>query len=270
MIAHQTIMKTNFKTLVLTALISVWLVPLGGHGAVFMKLGDIKGEATDAAHKEWINLSSFAHGITEQRDSASGLPTGRRQYKPVVVTKPVDKASPLMLGLLTQGGVVPFVRLDFVTAGPRPRYYQITLEDVLISSYQTTGADGGTAPTEAFSLNYERIKWTYTEFDQDGRGDRDHSFYWDLLTETGMTDELPAGSFRVSGGSESSAPTGAEFKLKWTGFEEFRYKIHVSEEAAGPYRFLQDYQPEQDGEQELILPLNLSRMFYQIEKVPAP
>lgn len=263
-------MKTNFKTLVLTALSSVLLVPLGGHGAVFMKLGDIKGEATDEGHKEWINLSSFSHGITEQSDSASGLPTGKRQHKPFVVTKPVDKASPLLLGLLTQGGVVPFVRLDFVADGPRPRFYQITLENVLVSSYQTGGSAGDEVPTESLSLNYEKIKWTYTEFDQAGRGDRDHSFYWNLLTEAGTTDELPAGSFRVSGGSDSSAPTGAEFKLKWTGFEEFLYKIYVSEEAMGPYRFLQDYHPEQDGNQELTLPLNLSRMFYQIEKVPAP
>ena len=258
------------KAIGLTVLIGTTLLPLTSPGAAFMKLGDIKGEATDAAHKEWINLSSFAHGITEQRDSASGLPTGKRQHKPVVVTKPVDKATPLMLALLTQGGSVPFVRLDFVTTGPRPRYYQITLEDVLISSYQSAGSGGGEAPTESFSLNYEKIKWTYTEFAEDGGSDRDHSFHWNLLTETGMTDELPAGSFRVSGASESSAPTGAEFKLKWTGFEEFLYKIHVSEEAAGPYRFLQDHQPEQDGEQELVLPLNLSRMFYQIEKVPAP
>jgi type VI secretion system secreted protein Hcp len=263
-------MKPMLKAIGLTVLIGTTLLPLSSPGAAYMKLGDIKGEATDAAHKEWINLSSFAHGITEQRDSASGLPTGKRRHKPVVITKPVDKATPLMLELLTQGGVVPFVRLDFVADGPRPRFYQITLENVLVSSYQTGGSAGDEVPTESFSLNYEKIKWTYTEFDQDGRGDRDHSFYWNLLTEIGTTDELPAGSFRVSGGSESSATPGAEFKLKWTGFEEFLYKIYVSEEAAGPYRFLQDYQPEQDGNQELILPLNLSRMFHQIEKVPAP
>lgn len=263
-------MNASCKILLLTALISVSPGLLSSRAAAFLKLGDIKGEATDAAHKDWINLSSFTHGITEQRDSASGLPTGKRQHKPVVITKPVDKATPRMLELLTQGGVVPFVRLDFVSTGPRPRYYQITLEDVLISSYQSVGSGGDEAPAESFSLNYEKIKWTYTEFAEDGRGLRDHSHYWNLLTETGTTDELPAGSFRVSGGSESSAPTGAEFKLKWTGFEEFRYKIYVSEEAAGPYVWLQDYQPKQDGNQELVLPLSLSRKFYQIEKVPAP
>lgn len=35
--------------------------------------------------------------ISQPRDAASGLPTGKRQHKPVTVTKPLDKASPMML-----------------------------------------------------------------------------------------------------------------------------------------------------------------------------
>ena len=35
--------------------------------------------------------------ISSPRDAASGLPTGKRQHKPVSVTKPVDKATPLLL-----------------------------------------------------------------------------------------------------------------------------------------------------------------------------
>jgi hypothetical protein len=34
--------------------------------------------------------------INQPRDAASGKPTGKRQHKPFTVTKPVDKASPLM------------------------------------------------------------------------------------------------------------------------------------------------------------------------------
>lgn len=34
--------------------------------------------------------------INQPRDAASGLPTGKRQHKPVSITKPVDKASPLL------------------------------------------------------------------------------------------------------------------------------------------------------------------------------
>ena len=32
-------------------------------GAAFMKLGDIKGEATDAKHKEWIIIESMSSPI---------------------------------------------------------------------------------------------------------------------------------------------------------------------------------------------------------------
>jgi hypothetical protein len=35
-------------------------------------------------------------GIVSPRDSASGLPTGKRQHKPIVITKELDKSSPLL------------------------------------------------------------------------------------------------------------------------------------------------------------------------------
>lgn len=35
--------------------------------------------------------------ISQPRDAASGLATGKRQHKPVTVTKPVDKATPLLI-----------------------------------------------------------------------------------------------------------------------------------------------------------------------------
>ena len=35
-----------------------------------------------------------AAGIVSPRDSASGLPTGKRAPSDIVITKPIDKASP--------------------------------------------------------------------------------------------------------------------------------------------------------------------------------
>jgi len=39
---------------------------------------------------------SFEQEIVSPRDAASGLPTGKRQHKPFVITKELDKSSPLL------------------------------------------------------------------------------------------------------------------------------------------------------------------------------
>ena len=259
---------SRFSRAIATVLLLGVLWPMSVPAAAYLKLGDIKGESTAAAHAGWIELDSFSHGITNQVDAASGLPTGKRQHKPFVVTKPVDKSSPLLLGLATRGGVVPVVRLDFVNPASGRRYYQVTLENVLVTSYQTSGSGGDARLVDSFSLNYEEIKWTYTEFDKDGLADRDHAYFWNLMTETGEADEVPAGSFRVSGGGASSGG-GEGFQLRWTGFEESTYRIFASPVVTGPYEFVRDYTPTADGEQELNLPLDPRGMFYRIEKLPA-
>ncbi|MCB1219403.1 MAG: type VI secretion system tube protein Hcp [Planctomycetales bacterium] len=44
------------------------------------------------------------YSIIAPRDAASGLPTGKRQHKPISVTKPIDKATPLLLSIAPSGG----------------------------------------------------------------------------------------------------------------------------------------------------------------------
>lgn len=47
---------------------------------------------------------SFEQGIVSPRDAASGLPTGKRQHKPFVITSELDKSSPV-LAKSTSGGM---------------------------------------------------------------------------------------------------------------------------------------------------------------------
>jgi len=44
---------------------------------------------------------SVRNPLVSPRDAASGLPTGKRQHKPVRTTRPVDKASPLLASPMT-------------------------------------------------------------------------------------------------------------------------------------------------------------------------
>ena len=68
------------------------------YSAGFMKIEGIKGESTDKEHKGWIDILSVS-GLSDQgriREKGSGLATGKRQHKPISITKPIDKASPVL------------------------------------------------------------------------------------------------------------------------------------------------------------------------------
>jgi len=48
-------------------------------------------------------LTSLFFGGLCHADAASGLPTGKRQHKPVAITKPIDKATPMLAGAASTG-----------------------------------------------------------------------------------------------------------------------------------------------------------------------
>ncbi|MDD5306609.1 MAG: type VI secretion system tube protein TssD [Deltaproteobacteria bacterium] len=70
---------------------------------------------------------AVSHEIVSPRDAASGLPTGKRMHKPLVITKEVDRSSPLLYSALVNNENLPKVELKFwvssgsgTTAGSRP------------------------------------------------------------------------------------------------------------------------------------------------------
>src|ERR1044072_110634 len=77
------------------------------------KQGDIKGSVTQKGREGKIAVIAVSHEIVSPRDSASGLPTGKRQHKPPVVTKELDKASPPRHPGLASNESLTSVRLDF-------------------------------------------------------------------------------------------------------------------------------------------------------------
>lgn len=259
-------MKNTRSLLFAAVLLCLGLGTVAGRGAAYLKLGDIKGEATDSEHRDWMIVESMNHGITRQSDPASGLPTGKRQHKPVTITKPVDKATPLLMGACVNGQLIPMVRMEFVRPGEQDRYYQVIMKNVLVTSYQTGGSAGQT-PTESFSLNYEEIKWTYTIWDDTDIVHVDQSYRWNLIHEAGEADTLPVGSFRLAYGAARSGTGEGTLLLEWEGFEEFHYIIKTSATADGTYDPVETFDPLEDGKQELELPIGAANRFIQIEKV---
>jgi hypothetical protein len=109
----STLLKVNVMKpiyLMLALLLNVSLA-LPAFAAGYLKFDGVDGEATDRAHKGWLEVMSVTQA--SPREAASGLPTGKRQHKPVTITKPVDKATPILAESLKSGKLLTNVSVEF-------------------------------------------------------------------------------------------------------------------------------------------------------------
>jgi type VI secretion system secreted protein Hcp len=149
-----------------------------------LEIDGIKGESKDKNHKDTIEIASFSWGISNQGSHASnaGGGAGKASFQDIHFTCSVGKAS-TNLALSCASGkhikkAVLFVRKQGET---QQDYYTLTLEDLLVLSYQSGDHAGGTSiPTDQFSLNYAKIKYEYKPQKQDGSLDAPSTMTWDV------------------------------------------------------------------------------------------
>lgn len=128
--------------------------------AGYLKIGDIKGESIDQAHEEWIEIESFSWGI---RCEPSSDGTVAPEVKPVIITKYIDKSSPILMLACGVGGAIPEATIALTLDGRNEGrdYYKVTFHDVLVSSFTSGPNSVDEPPTESISLNYAKVTWTY-------------------------------------------------------------------------------------------------------------
>jgi type VI secretion system secreted protein Hcp len=134
------------------------------NAAAYLKLGDIKGESTDSKHKEEIELLSWSHEVVSPRDAASGLPTGKRQQKPLSVKIALSPATAeILIGLLKANQPMEAILTNTKkTRAGSQDHLIITMEDVLVSSYRLeTEADGTTSIV--LQLNYSKMEGKFSD-----------------------------------------------------------------------------------------------------------
>jgi type VI secretion system secreted protein Hcp len=224
------------------------------HAAAYLKFEGIDGEATSPAHDGWIDVLSVQTGIAR-----TGTRTGPH-LSPLHVTKPVDKATPLLYRACATGDIIPRASLELVRAeGKWLRYYRIVLENVIVSSIQTGGSAAG-HPEEEVDLDYSKITWTHTETDPTGSPVADHRAYWDLLRNEGEFHELPP--FRVSG----SQTEPGQLRLSWPAEAGQSYRIRSTADLGDSFADVDEITAESDGPIEIVLPVIGSHRFFFVEE----
>jgi type VI secretion system secreted protein Hcp len=159
----------------------------GGNMAIdaYLQLGDIKGESADSAHQGWIECEAVQWSIRQPKSAtastAGGHTAERAELSDVTFHKICDLASPLLAQYCAMGKTVPKARFEFFRAdgnGDRVKYYEVELENVLVSQVAQGVRAGGMADT--ISLKFAKVKWKYTQQRIAGGAGGNTAGGWDL------------------------------------------------------------------------------------------
>lgn len=137
--------------------------------AAYLKLGDIKGEAEDSKHEDWIALADGTQHIHRPASSGQGGHASRAgsvHVEPMVITKQLDASTPKISELVCKGETIPEVEIHYCRAdGKHEPYYEIKLKNVKIEDYMvTTHGTGEKEDSETMTLRFGEIEWAYTKF----------------------------------------------------------------------------------------------------------
>ncbi len=153
-----------------------------------LEIDGVKGESSDKALKETIEIDSFSWGCNNVGSFASGGGggAGKVSFSDLSFTTTANKSSPTLMLFCANGKHIKKAVLHVRKSGEDPQeYYTITMEDVLISSYQSSGSSGGDSrPMDSFSINFAKIKYELKPQKTDGGLDSPEIGSWNLKENT--------------------------------------------------------------------------------------
>lgn len=127
-----------------------------------IKKTDDKGitQSGKGINEAGIKVYSYAHEIISPRDAASGLPTGKRMHKPFVITKELDKSTPLLYMAFSDSKSIAetLVNSRNLETKETISFKLIDATIVDISTIYGEGSDG--TILESVSLMYKAIEIT--------------------------------------------------------------------------------------------------------------
>jgi type VI secretion system secreted protein Hcp len=136
------------------------------------KQGLIRGSVTQKGRAGKILVTAASHQVICPRDPASGIPTGKRVHKPLLLTKELDCSTPLLLNILAHNENIRSLELQFWQPSPtgaERQHFTIRLTNANISAIQFKLPSTRSPKLsryneyEEIAFTYQKIEWTWTE-----------------------------------------------------------------------------------------------------------
>ncbi|MEO8413378.1 MAG: Hcp family type VI secretion system effector [Ginsengibacter sp.] len=133
---------------------------------------DIKGGVIQKGREGRILVMAFNHEILSPRDASSGLATGKRVHKPFVITKEIDRSSPLLYTALVNNETITRWELQCFapkSSGAEVNNYTVNLTNAIIVDIRSFMMNNKVPENskmpmmEEVSFVYEKIEWTWVD-----------------------------------------------------------------------------------------------------------
>ena len=141
------------------------------------KSWQVKGSITQKGREDSIGVIAVSHAVVSPRDPQSGLPTGQRMHKPLVITKELDKSTPILWNIICTNENITEAIFKFWTpqtkaaagAGAEVQHYTIKLTNANIASIEFHMANikhpdlQRLVEYEDIAMTYQKIEWTWND-----------------------------------------------------------------------------------------------------------
>ncbi|MFJ3484673.1 Hcp family type VI secretion system effector [Pseudomonas sp. NPDC090202] len=132
----------------------------------FIKIDGIQGESQDSRNQGWIEINAFNFGVNQRStataSSNGGAGSGRASFSDFSFSKRLDRSSARLFEACSAGEHIKSLTLRLYRAGgDKLKYYEVALEEVIISDFAQTGESG--EPMEQVQINFGRMRIVYTQ-----------------------------------------------------------------------------------------------------------
>jgi len=151
----------------------------------FLKLDTIAGEATDAAHRDEIVVSSYAFGAASSASPTAGGASGVPKFDALTFSHLTDRASAALLLAVARGQQFKSAVLSVRKPGSTSDYLKVTLSDVIVTSVKIAGTDNEPAREEV-TIRFAKIVFEYFVTQRDGKLGTASRMGWDAAASKAL------------------------------------------------------------------------------------
>lgn len=154
----------------------------------YIKIGSLKGEATDEKFKEWVDVLAWSWHASNGGSfgSGGGGGEGKVNIGDFTFTKNMDISSPKSVLALCIGKHFDKVEFKSRKAGEKPFVFlEYVFTDCILTSYATGGSHGESNFTENMAFNFAKLEFKYSQQSKTGGLQAEDKMFYSAATNKG-------------------------------------------------------------------------------------